>query len=42
VLLQRVRGQNSVPHVLSVLPELVIRESTCPPRDKPKGSRRRS
>ena len=42
VLLQRVRGEDSVPHMLSVLPELVIRESTCPPRDKPKGSRRRS
>jgi DNA-binding LacI/PurR family transcriptional regulator len=42
VLLQRVRGQNSVPHMLSVLPELVIRESTCPPRAKLKGSKRRS
>ncbi len=41
-LLQRVRGQNSVPSVLPVLPELVIRESTCPPRGSPKGSRRRS
>ena len=42
VLLQRVRGQSSVPHMLSVLPELVIRESTCPPRLKPEGSKRRS
>ncbi len=42
VLLQRVRGQNSVPTVLPVLPELVIRESTCPPRESLKGSRRRS
>jgi DNA-binding LacI/PurR family transcriptional regulator len=42
VLLQRVRGQNSIPHMLSVLPELVIRESTCPPRAKPKGAKRKS
>ncbi len=42
VLLQRVRGQNSVPHMLSVLPELVIRESTCPPRETPRRSRRGS
>jgi LacI family transcriptional regulator len=42
VLLQRVRGENSVPHMLSVLPELVIRESTRPPRDQPKRPRRRS
>ncbi len=40
VLLQRVRGQNSVPHTIPVLPELVIRESTCPPRDNTKASRR--
>jgi len=40
VLLQRVRGQNSDPRMLSVLPELVIRESTCPPSEKPKRSRR--
>ena len=42
VLLQRVRGQHSVPSVLPVLPELVIRESTCPPHESPKGSKRRS
>jgi len=42
VLLQRVRGQDSIPQMVSVLPELVIRESTCPPHDKPKGSRRKS
>ena len=40
LLLQRVHGQDSVPHMLSVLPELVIRESTSPPRDKTKGSKR--
>jgi DNA-binding LacI/PurR family transcriptional regulator len=40
VLLQRVRGQDSVPPSLSVLPELVIRESTCPPSDKPRPPRR--
>jgi len=40
VLLQRVRGQNSVPQMMSVLPELVIRESTCPPSEKPRRSRR--
>ena len=34
ILLQRVRGQNSVPQMLPVLPELVIRESTCPPPEK--------
>jgi LacI family transcriptional regulator len=32
LLLQRIRGQGTVPSKLSVLPELVIRESTCPPR----------
>jgi LacI family transcriptional regulator len=40
VLLQRVRGQNSVPHTLPVLPELVIRESTCPPPEKPSRTKR--
>ena len=42
VLLQRVRGQDSVPDTLAVLPELVIRESTCPPPEKPKLSGRGS
>jgi LacI family transcriptional regulator len=34
VLLERVRGQAAVPPMLPVLPELVIRESTCPPAEK--------
>jgi DNA-binding LacI/PurR family transcriptional regulator len=34
LLLQRIRGQRSVPRQVSVLPELVIRESTCPPANK--------
>ncbi len=34
MLLQRVRGQASVPRMLPVLPELVIRESTCPPSER--------
>lgn len=33
-LLQRVRGQGTSSHAMPVLPELVIRESTCPPRDR--------
>jgi LacI family transcriptional regulator len=33
-LLQRVRGELAVPHEILVLPELVIRESTCPPSEK--------
>jgi LacI family transcriptional regulator len=40
VLLQRVRGQNAVPQILPVLPELVIRESTCPPPEKPNRTKR--
>jgi LacI family transcriptional regulator len=40
VLLQRVRGQNSIPQMLPVLPELVIRESTCPPPEKPNRTKR--
>ena len=40
VLLQRVRGQDSVPDTLAVLPELVIRESTCPPPEKPSRTKR--
>ena len=35
ILLKRVRGQGSFPHAIPVLPELVIRESTCPPSAKP-------
>ncbi|MGD0155100.1 MAG: LacI family DNA-binding transcriptional regulator [Terracidiphilus sp.] len=40
VLLERVRGQSAVPQMLPVLPELVIRESTCPPSGKPPRSNR--
>lgn len=31
ILLQRIRGQASFPDVVPIHPELVIRESTCPP-----------
>jgi len=40
ILLERVRGQAAAPRTLPVLPELVIRESTCPPADKPSRSKR--
>ena len=33
-LLQRVRGEATDPYVAPILPELVIRESTCPPRER--------
>ena len=37
ILLQRIRGQASFPDVVPIHPELVIRESTCPPpRTHPK------
>jgi DNA-binding LacI/PurR family transcriptional regulator len=32
ILLQRIRGQASFPDVVPIHPELIIRESTCPPR----------
>ena len=31
ILLQRIRGQEKFPDVVSIMPELVIRETTCPP-----------
>jgi len=31
ILLQRIRGQATFPDVVPIHPELVIRESTCPP-----------
>lgn len=34
ILLQRIRGQASFPDVVPIDPELVIRESTCPPNPK--------
>jgi DNA-binding LacI/PurR family transcriptional regulator len=40
ILLQRIRGSGDVPKDLPVLPELIIRESTCPPNDKPVRSQR--
>lgn len=40
MLLQRIRGSAEVPHDLPVLPELIIRESTCPPSDRPIHSQR--
>ena len=40
VLLERVRGEASVPQMLPVLPELVIRESTCPPSERANRSKR--
>lgn len=33
-LLQRVRGEEDVPQSMALLPELMIRESTCPPPKK--------
>jgi DNA-binding LacI/PurR family transcriptional regulator len=40
ILLQRIRGQATFPDVVPIHPELIIRESTCPPN--PKRSRKRS
>ena len=34
ILLQRIRGQATFPDVVPIRPELVIRESTCPPNPK--------
>jgi LacI family transcriptional regulator len=34
ILLQRIRGQASFPDVVPIHPELIIRESTCPPRPR--------
>ncbi len=34
ILLQRIRGQANFPDSVPILPELVIRESTCPPNPK--------
>jgi LacI family transcriptional regulator len=31
ILLQRIRGQEAFQDTVPILPELVIRESTCPP-----------
>ncbi|HKF45959.1 MAG TPA: LacI family DNA-binding transcriptional regulator [Terracidiphilus sp.] len=40
ILLQRIRGQASFPDVVPIHPELVIRESTCPPNPKRTRGRR--
>ena len=34
ILLQRIRGQATFPDIVPIHPELVIRESTCPPNPK--------
>src|SRR5580658_1533597 len=34
ILLQRIRGQATFPDVVPIRPELIIRESTCPPNPK--------
>ena len=40
ILLQRIRGQATFPDVVPIHPELIIRESTCPPN--PKRTRKRT
>ncbi|HEU5457159.1 MAG TPA: LacI family DNA-binding transcriptional regulator [Terracidiphilus sp.] len=40
ILLQRIRGQGTAPDEVAILPELVIRESTCPPNPRRKRERR--
>jgi len=41
ILLQRIRGQATFPDSVPILPELVIRESTCPPGPR-RGRNRRT
>jgi DNA-binding LacI/PurR family transcriptional regulator len=40
ILLQRIRGQATFPDAVPILPELVIRESTCPPGPRRNRARR--
>jgi LacI family transcriptional regulator len=40
ILLQRIRGQATFPDIVPIHPELVIRESTCPPNPKRARARR--
>lgn len=40
ILLQRIRGQATFPRAVPILPEMVIRESTCPPNPKHVPARR--
>ena len=41
ILLKRLRGQAAIPPVMPFLPELVIRESTCPPGERRKPTDKR-
>ncbi len=34
ILLQRIRGAKEYPEHVAIVPELIIRESTCPPNPK--------
>jgi LacI family transcriptional regulator len=36
ILLQRIRGSKDFPEQVAIVPELIIRESTCPPNPKRK------
>jgi LacI family transcriptional regulator len=40
ILLQRIRGQATFPDTVPIMPELVIRESTCPPSPRRTGWKR--
>ncbi len=40
ILLERIRGRQTFPDNVPILPELVIRESTCPPRERLERARR--
>jgi LacI family transcriptional regulator len=42
ILLQRIRGQASFPDIVPIRPELVIRESTCPPPNPKRPRTKRS
>jgi DNA-binding LacI/PurR family transcriptional regulator len=37
MLLQRIRGEKDLPEEIAIVPELIIRESTCPPNPKRAG-----
>jgi LacI family transcriptional regulator len=41
ILLQRIRGEEPIADTVPILPELVIRESTCPPKRPPTRGKRR-
>jgi LacI family transcriptional regulator len=34
ILLQRIQGSKDYPEHVAIVPELIIRESTCPPNPK--------